>query len=505
MRKSLGILATLCLLLCTSCSAPTGSLKALGAGAEKPQVVATTAVIADLARSVAGDRAQVTSLIPQGADPHSYEPSLRNIRDVAYADVAFTNGMLLEPNKLLKAVESNLPSDARQVAIAENIESYGGKLEPMVEDSSLDSIWLGLRVEAPHATSDSTDTVTFHAESAEGPGRMAAFITQTFGAVEVVASTEEDGSTDLPLAAHTHLSWGFTAPGEYRLTVSADAPEGYADVPGSAVHFVVGEDPSSAAARLGSDTAILDAGHADLTAQVETGKLVIRTDTDGEVKEYDPAHTVIAVPSNTLQEIPAGSQYRFLGSGGDQVYLLAQAVLGKHVHGEIDPHLWHSVPNAIAAVQLIRDTLVAQDPAGASVYKKNAADLIEELESLDRELAETYGSLPEGARNLVTTHDGYRYLATTYGLKVAGFVSPAPGSEPSIQQRHRLRQTVEDLHVPALYLEHGSLQVAPVLEQVGKETNTRVCELYSDSLDAQAPHYADMMRANAQTITTCSR
>src|SRR5690606_35856984 len=65
-------------------------------------VVTTTGILADLARNVAGDRAVVTSLVPEGGDPHSYEPSLRDVRDVVYADVAFSNYMLLEEHNIIK-------------------------------------------------------------------------------------------------------------------------------------------------------------------------------------------------------------------------------------------------------------------------------------------------------------------------------------------------------------------------------------------------------------------
>ena len=51
-----------------------------------------------------------------GADPHSYEPSLRDIRDVAYARCALTNGLLLEQRKLSKMVEANLPAGVVSVA-----------------------------------------------------------------------------------------------------------------------------------------------------------------------------------------------------------------------------------------------------------------------------------------------------------------------------------------------------------------------------------------------------
>lgn len=520
MRKPL---AALCALVCTLILS--GCAQGAGSSDQRLQVVASTPILADLVAAVAGDRASVTSLIPAGADPHTYEPSLRDVRDVAYADVAFTNGLLLEQQKLVRMVSANLPTDARSVAVAEEIERYGGSLIPIVEDAALDALWLGLRTSgAPHGGAENQDaSVTFRATGAQGPGQLAAFITGTFGAVEMVADSAEAGddgrgelgSIDLPLQAHTHLSWAYTEPGIYQLELEAlaqtsnGAPlEGLKPVPATTLHFAVGVDPSQLAQELeektGQPIKVLTAGHADVTANLAEGALTIRTDSDDQVTEHNPATTVIAVPSRTLQEIPAGPHYRFLGTPGSQVYLLAQAVLGKHVHGEIDPHIWHSVPNAMAAAELMRDTLTAVDPAGAATYRSNTATLLAELTETDQELHRIYGQLTSSQKNLVTTHDGYRYLASTYGLTIAGYVSPGPGVEPSIQQRERLRRTIADLGVLALYGERGSMARTPILAQVGHETGVQVCELYSDSLDSDAPSYSLMMLHNAHTIARCS-
>lgn len=149
MRKRKSVLAVAFLaaasLLLPACTAPSP------ADDGELRVVTSTPVLADLASRVAGERAQVTSLIPNGADPHSYEPKLRDIRDVSYADLALTNGLLLEQNKLLKTMSANLPASAPLVSVGESLEQYGGELEPIVEDASLDSIWLGLRVEGKAA------------------------------------------------------------------------------------------------------------------------------------------------------------------------------------------------------------------------------------------------------------------------------------------------------------------------------------------------------------------
>lgn len=88
------------------------------------QVVATTNVIADIAAQVGGEHVQVASLVPPGADPHSYEPTLRDVRNIVYADVAFSNYVLLEEHKLIKTLDSNISPQAANVALAEGAVKY---------------------------------------------------------------------------------------------------------------------------------------------------------------------------------------------------------------------------------------------------------------------------------------------------------------------------------------------------------------------------------------------
>ena len=63
---------------------------------DRPRAVATYSVIYDFARQIAGDRAEVSSLVPVGTDPHTYEPKPGDIRRLAYADLVFYNGFNLE-------------------------------------------------------------------------------------------------------------------------------------------------------------------------------------------------------------------------------------------------------------------------------------------------------------------------------------------------------------------------------------------------------------------------
>jgi ABC-type Zn uptake system ZnuABC Zn-binding protein ZnuA len=58
--------------------------------------VATINILADLVSQVAGDRVEVSSLIPVGGDPHTYEPVPRDVQRVAEAQLVFYNGLGLE-------------------------------------------------------------------------------------------------------------------------------------------------------------------------------------------------------------------------------------------------------------------------------------------------------------------------------------------------------------------------------------------------------------------------
>jgi manganese/zinc/iron transport system substrate-binding protein len=67
------------------------------AGEREPlKVVATIGMLGDAARQIAGDRANVTSLMNEGVDPHTYKPTPGDVRAMSGADVILYNGLHLE-------------------------------------------------------------------------------------------------------------------------------------------------------------------------------------------------------------------------------------------------------------------------------------------------------------------------------------------------------------------------------------------------------------------------
>lgn len=485
------------------------------------QVVTTTGILADLARNVAGARADVVSIVPDGADPHSYEPTLRNVRDIVYADVAFTNYLLLEEQSIIKALDANLRDDVPNISLAETAVKYAAEVIPLVEDVSLDTAWLGVRVAgdgAPFGADRSSD-VHLSATGVDGPGDLHAYLTGTFGDVSQYIDSSDgfDGAAGykndtmtLPPDAHTHLSWAFTEPGVYELHLQAKLQIGPQSKPlpiaeGTLV-FVVGVDPHSVPGR--ESAYVVDSGHSDLTVDLDAGRFEVLLDHEhgsGEVHQetFSLEDVVVEVPTKALHEIPGDPSFRFLGRAGDPVYQLPQAVLGKHVHGEIDPHLWQNVRNAMAYVETMRDTLVQVDPEGAWEYRENATRYLRQLDALDAQVRAEIATIPPSRRVLVTTHDAFGYLAAAYDMTVAGFVTPNPAAEPSLAERKKLTQTIKNLDVPAVFLEPNLAARSSTLVEVAKEQGIEVCPIYGDAFDDRASTYIDMMRANAASLVSC--
>jgi manganese/zinc/iron transport system substrate-binding protein len=67
-----------------------------GAGDGLNTIVATTGMVADAAKNIAGDRVRVTALMGPGVDPHLYRASEGDVRRLGDADLVLYNGLHLE-------------------------------------------------------------------------------------------------------------------------------------------------------------------------------------------------------------------------------------------------------------------------------------------------------------------------------------------------------------------------------------------------------------------------
>ncbi len=92
-------------LLVAACGAGSGTVPTSPASGAPIAVVTTSSVFADLVRNVGGSRVSVTSLVPRGADVHTYQPTPADLRAVAGARLFFMNGLGLD-DWLEKTIQS---------------------------------------------------------------------------------------------------------------------------------------------------------------------------------------------------------------------------------------------------------------------------------------------------------------------------------------------------------------------------------------------------------------
>jgi len=64
--------------------------------AQKPHVVTTVSILADMTQNIGGEHVQTSSIVPVGGDPHIYEPKPSDAQLAAKADLILKNGLTFE-------------------------------------------------------------------------------------------------------------------------------------------------------------------------------------------------------------------------------------------------------------------------------------------------------------------------------------------------------------------------------------------------------------------------
>jgi manganese/iron transport system substrate-binding protein len=91
-RSAMALLASLTLTACQSATTPP-----ITDDPNKPNIVATSTIVADLVAQVGGDAIDLQGLLEPGADPHIYEPVPADSIAIEQADFVFYSGHNLEP------------------------------------------------------------------------------------------------------------------------------------------------------------------------------------------------------------------------------------------------------------------------------------------------------------------------------------------------------------------------------------------------------------------------
>ena len=106
--------------------------------AESPglQLIASTSIVADVVRNIAGDTVPVTGLMGPSQDPHGYEPTPRDMAAVERADILFLSGLGLEEGleRVLQNVGTGRIVEVSREIVPEEKDEHEGPQETEGEE-----------------------------------------------------------------------------------------------------------------------------------------------------------------------------------------------------------------------------------------------------------------------------------------------------------------------------------------------------------------------------------
>lgn len=189
---------------------------------EKPIVLVSIPPQIWLVRELVGDRVDVHCLLPVGANPHTYEPDIRQLRTLSKARLALPIGLPFDRLFLQKAKHLNpallsIPVDTNIAKIAEDDAHHHEHGEACSENGYDPHIWLSPRRFAGIATNTACALATLMPSQASDLSNRLMRVTQTIHAVEQQAQKKLAPFAGMLWVVY-HPSWRYFA-SDYNLHI----------------------------------------------------------------------------------------------------------------------------------------------------------------------------------------------------------------------------------------------------------------------------------------------
>lgn len=172
-----------------------------------------------------------------------------------------------------------------------------------------------------------------------------------------------------------------------------------------------------------------------------------------------------------------------------------------HEHGAYDTHLWLDPANAKAMAQTIETALIAADAGNAATYQANTKKLIDDLDALDTELAETVKPIKD--KPFIVFHDAYQYFEHRYGVKTVGSITVSPETLPGADRVKQMQEKVRQLGATCVFAEP---QFEPKLISViteGTAAKSATLDPEAATLEPGPDLYFKLMRGIAGSLKDC--
>ncbi len=417
---------------------------------DKLKVVTTIFPEYDWVKEVLGDKAdnaEITMLLDNGVDLHSYQPTADDIVKIADCDLFIYVGGESDEwvNDALK--ESTNPN--MKVINLLDVLGDSVKTEEMVE---------GMQ-ETEHSHSHEKKEVTEDRTLSDYEGEWQSlypFMDEKFKTETVSYMAEAEGFDD------ENEAWDFFYKGN-------ETDVRYVNIKGNTIEFVK-EDGTKE-----TGTYEYDGFYSDCWGETSIRYQFKNTDKNSNAPAYvqfddhlnypskaehfhlycgDDAKAMLDIKYNWPTYYPADIQ-----SEDDMIHEFLKHYVedeDEHEHEEeSDEHVWLSLKNAETLVGAISDALQELDPDNKDTYAANTSAYIEKLSTLDGEYQQAVDAASTKTV-LFADRFPFRYLVDDYGLSYyAAFAGCSAESEASFETISFLAKKVDELNLPCVLTIEG--------------------------------------------------
>ena len=262
----------------------------------------------------------------------------------------------------------------------------------------------------------------------------------------------------------------------------------------------------------------------DIVRQIAGDKvqLTVLVGPDGDTELYQPTPADAKALAEARLFVVNGKDFdpwrdklaRTAGFRGTTVTAIDSAkTLSRSVEGEgsrqarrtvVDQHAWHDPANGALYAKGIAEGLAKVDPTNAAFYRQRAEAYGKELTELRAWAVAEMGQIPAAKRKVITSHDGFAYMANAYKITILSPVGLTNEKEPSAEDVARLIAQIRRAEVKAIFIEN--MTDPRIIQRIAAEGGGVVGgTLYSDALSkpgGPADTYIKMLRYNITTLKT---
>lgn len=167
-----------------------------------------------------------------------------------------------------------------------------------------------------------------------------------------------------------------------------------------------------------------------------------------------------------------------------------------HDHGEFDPHVWLSINNMISMTQRIVDKLVEAYPEFEEEFRANAQEYISTLEELQNEFTSTLSMCENDI--IIVNHKAFGYLGHEFGFEQVSVAGFSPESEPSVQTLQRVIDTARENNLRFVFSE-GQFD-SQMAQTIAQDLGGEVLEL-NPLLQERHANYIELMQENLEQLS----